>query len=295
MKAFGKLVAGLRKEQFDSQRGERWTQTTLAQATGLSQRVIATIEQGTRAKLETDVLVRLADAFKLNFLTRKEFFSLALEPDPLTTANSSLQSKIQTLLHMMASLPVPALLHDDFYDILAVNSLSIAFNISLAESVGITEPLPTVTEYNLLKMLFAPNSPHRKRLSPMWSDMSSTCVQLFYRYTLRHRSSKYFQTLCNQLLVYREFRQVWEAVHDGDVVEANNYQAFQTKHPYYGVTLWYHGVIISETPVGNLHLSLVLPANHAAFDAIAASRTTVSPAIYPLQPWPTAEKFPDLR
>ncbi len=293
-KQFGKLVASLRKEKIDPETGKRWTQDTLAIETGLSQRIIATIEQGTKAKLETDTLVDLADAFKLNYLARKEFFSFALAPEYSELSISQIQTKIHDLLDLMKHLQLPALLHDDYYDIVAVNSLSIAFNISTAESVGITEPVPITRDSNLLCMLFSPDSVHRQRLAPIWGSMSSTCVQLFHRYTLQHRSTHYFQTLFNQLVNYREFRQIWEVVNYGDGVEVGNYQSFQIKHPKYGTTQWQHGLTLSETPIGNLHLSIVLPANPAALEAIAAGIKVVRQGVYQLQKWPLAEKFPCL-
>ncbi len=55
-KKFGNLLAALRQEKFDPATGSRWNQKKLAEEAGVSARVVATLEQGTKTKLETDML-----------------------------------------------------------------------------------------------------------------------------------------------------------------------------------------------------------------------------------------------
>jgi transcriptional regulator with XRE-family HTH domain len=178
-------VADLRKEKFDPVSGHPWSQQSLADASGISPRIIATIEQGTKANIETDTLLRLANALRLNTSEKRMFFLLASASDIQDTSAVPLTETLQGLLSLIKELRLPALLYDDYLDILAVNSLSVAFNIGVAQAVGITDPFPITTEHNLLCLLFAPGAEHRQRLAPMWSVMARTCVQLFHCHTLR--------------------------------------------------------------------------------------------------------------
>ena len=78
-KQFGKLVAALRKEQYD-ENGDRFTQSKLAELilaqdpqTPLNDIVIGKIERGERTILDDQTLLNLADALKLTIGERRVF------------------------------------------------------------------------------------------------------------------------------------------------------------------------------------------------------------------------------
>ena len=82
-KQFGKLVAALRKEQYD-ENGDRCTQSKLAEwaqtldaTTPLNEVIIGKIERGERTILDEYTLLNLADALKLAVGERRVFFMLA--------------------------------------------------------------------------------------------------------------------------------------------------------------------------------------------------------------------------
>lgn len=283
---FGRLLADLRQEMFDPVTGSRWSQKKLAQVAGLSPRIIATLEQGAKTKLETDMLWRIAQALRLNTLERREFFLLATAPEETDFDTNELRETWKGLLALMGTLCLPALLHDDFFDVLAVNALSVAFNVGAAQSVGITEPFPPPHEHNLLRMLFAPDSLQRRRLAPLWAVMARTCVQLFHCYTLRHRSSPYFQELLKELRGYREFRVFWEEITEGGPHEIATHHPFRIHHPEAGITEWCNSIITTATSLGDLHLSIVLPCNREAFEALSAGLKAVPRQVYALKEWP---------
>jgi transcriptional regulator with XRE-family HTH domain len=291
---FGQLVAALRKEKYDPATGHPWSQQKLASESGLSPRIIATIEQGTKAKIETDALLRLANALCLNTLEKRTFFLLASVTDIQETGAAPLRETFYGLLSLLKSIQLPALLYDDYLDILAVNSLSVAFNIGVAQTVGITDPFPITKERNLLCLLFAPDSEHRQRLAPMWSVMARTCVQLFRCNTLRHRSSPHFQDLLGRLRHYPLFRQHWEEVCNSGPAEIGNFHPFHIADPQRGATEWCNSIITTATQVADLHMSIVLPRNQAAFDALRVSVEATRLEGYQLEEWPTATKFPAL-
>lgn len=79
-KQFGKLVAALRKEQYD-ENGDRYTQAMLAEVilkqdrqTPLNDIVIGKIERGERTILDDQTLLNLANALKLTIGERRNFF-----------------------------------------------------------------------------------------------------------------------------------------------------------------------------------------------------------------------------
>jgi len=291
---FGALLAALRKERIDPISGRPWTQQLLAEASGLSPRMVANIEQGTKAHLETDALLSLAAALRLNTPEKRMFFLLAGSTATQDTDIAHLNKTLQGLLPLVKHLKVPALLYDDYLDIVAVNSLSIAFNIGVAQAVGVLDPFPVTQEHNLLRLLFAPDSEHRLRLSPMWSVMARTCVQLFHCNTLRHRSSPYFQDLLKQLRRYPAFRQHWEEICDSGSTEIGNCHPFHVPDPQHGMTEWCNSVVTTATAIADLHLSVVLPCNQAAFEALSVGAKTVQMEVFQLEEWPTAKKFPEL-
>jgi transcriptional regulator with XRE-family HTH domain len=291
---FGQLIAALRKEKFDPVSGHPWSQQSLADASGISPRIIATIEQGTKANIDVDTLLRLAKALRLNTLEKRMFFLLASASDIQATSAVSLNEALQVLLSLMKNLRLPALVYDDYMDILAVNSLSVAFNIGVAQAAGITAPFPITREHNLLRLLFAPDSEHRQRLAPMWSVMAQACVQLFHCNTMRHRSSPYFQSLLSQLRQYPTFRQHWDEVCDSAPIEVGNCHPFHIADPQRGTTEWCNSIITTATPIADLHLSVVLPCNQAAFEALAVGIKVVQMEVYQLEERPTADKFAEL-
>lgn len=76
-KEFGQIVAELRKGQFDLSSGKVWSQQTLADKIGVSDRLIAALEQGVKSHLDPELLGKLAKVFHLTTLERREFFALA--------------------------------------------------------------------------------------------------------------------------------------------------------------------------------------------------------------------------
>lgn len=291
---FGQLVAALRKEKFDPNSGSYWSQETLASATGISARIIATIEQGTKTKLETDTLLVLAKALQLNTLETRSFLQIALTPENAKINSIALTETYRNLIELIKTLQLPALLYDDYLDILAVNSLSVAFNIGVAQSMGITSPFPIPQDHNLLCLLFNPESEHQQRLAPMWTIMARTCVQMFHCHTLRHRSTPYFQSLLSQLRRYPVFRQYWEEICDAGSPEINCYHPFTIPTAQNEVAKWSNSVTTTVTPIADLHLAMVLPCNQAAFEALGVGLRAVPPEVYQLEEWPTVIKFPEL-
>jgi len=127
---FGKLIAALRKEQFDPVAGKPWTQQMLAQRTGLLPRTIGEIERGQKAIMDADTLLRLAQAFRLTTLERREFFAAATSVAAADVARDTCDAEriFQELWETMQQLYLPAVLHDAYFDLLAVNTLYRGFH-----------------------------------------------------------------------------------------------------------------------------------------------------------------------
>lgn len=103
----GRRVAGLRREE-------------LALVAGVSADYYARLEQGRATNVSEQVLVAVADALRLNDVERRHLSALVRGPDAAPTeqpprVRPALRSTIDALG------PVPTLLHDPIYDVLAIN------------------------------------------------------------------------------------------------------------------------------------------------------------------------------
>ncbi|HKV22389.1 MAG TPA: helix-turn-helix transcriptional regulator, partial [Mycobacterium sp.] len=104
----GRRVAGLRREE-------------LAMLAGVSADYYARLEQGRATNVSEQVLVAVADALRLNDVERRHLSALVRGPD---AAQADQTPRVRPALRSMIDAlgPVPALLHDPLYEVLAINT-----------------------------------------------------------------------------------------------------------------------------------------------------------------------------
>jgi len=208
---FGRLIAALRQYEVDPSSGRAWIQRTLAERANLPQKVIANIEQGRKAHLDADTLVRLADALQLTTLERREFFALATpvaSADVVRGAHDP-ADVLTEMLETLRALRLPAALYDPFYHIVAVNGPGRALH-SAAEVQPAAAP-PQPVNVNFLCLALVPHSPIRRDLQSIWDQFVRMHIHQFRVMTLRYRHTPYFQQLFAALSRYDEFRATWAA------------------------------------------------------------------------------------
>jgi transcriptional regulator with XRE-family HTH domain len=206
---FGKIVASLRKEQVDFTSGRSWTQAQLAEATGLTRKIVSKIEQGAQARLGREVLCALADAFHLTTLERREFFAAASEVTDaeIVRSNQCAQTILGQIWAMLESVRLPAYLFDPFGDVLGVNPALLAFhNLSLPD---LKAARSTDLGVNVLAQIFDPEGPLRRVLGAHWSAIALSNLQQWRAMTLRYRHTPRFQQLFAALSCYPDFDRLW--------------------------------------------------------------------------------------
>lgn len=170
----------------------------------------------------------------------------------------------------------------------------IASNIGIAKAAGIDEPFPAVQSYNLLWMLFSPESNQKPRLAPVWEAMAEAYVNRFYRFSLPHRSTPYFQTLFDELNRFAEFREIWKLASQSPNNIGFTQYPYHVTYPNGSVGSWYNTLATTHTSVGGLHLTMNVPANKVAVEKFTEGVSVVPQALFHFKEWLTPEKFPRL-
>lgn len=269
---FGQIIASLRKECLGSDTGRPWTQQQLAQATGLSERVIANLERGEKATIEGEILERLASAFRLTTLERREFFALAVEA--VSTAAEAPMAQSQAadqMLAIFANLLQPAFLYDDYFDIVAANHVALvlhgimpAWLDHLAEDHG---------RPNFLHVIFAGDSPMRRSMQVDWHLLAQHNLHQFRAMGLRHRHTARWNDLMARLRALPGFIGEWMIVHDAQADFYGRLRIHEYMHPQYGGL---HYAVLASTSyalANNLHLTTLLALDAHTFDLFAALQT----------------------
>ncbi|MBX3014974.1 MAG: helix-turn-helix transcriptional regulator [Caldilineaceae bacterium] len=286
-KHFGQLIAALRNEQFDPIVGRSWTQKTLAERTGLTERIVGEIERGQRVNLDAETLLALAKAFRLNTLERREFFAAVVEiEDKDVGVNKYAASEIlQELLETLLSIRLPALIHDPFFDLVAMNSLYRKFHSLLTDVLDKHES-DTLPTKNYLSLFFGNGTSFKQVAPQQWRQYVLRNLLQFRYTTLRYRHTGYYQTLFKTLYSDFSFRELWSQclyiVDDTySQVKTNNYYHHRHGQVNYAMTL-----TSTLTPYGYLYLSVLVPKNENTAQVIADLVNGHTLTIEKLSPWP---------
>lgn len=206
----------------------------LAQASRLSLRIVANLEQGKKATLDDDLLKRLASALQLTTLERREFFTVAIDVHGYVLAAPTFNAEetVGDLLDIFANLHQPTFLYDDYFDIIAVNHAALLLhNIepvwlqSLAEENG---------RPNFLHVIFAPDSPMRRSMQEEWNMLALCNLHQFRAMSLRHRHTTRWNDLMTRLRTLPDFTIVWMATHAAQEDFSSRLHQHQYVHPRFG-------------------------------------------------------------
>lgn len=296
-KAFGKLIAALRKEHFDED-GNRWTQARLAERaqqrnplSPLNDIIIGKIERGERALLDDQTLLCLADTLELTMGERREFFLAAtgLDNEQIYATDTEAGQILASVLHMLADIQLPALLVDNYLDVIAANAILI--KLYDAAQIDLRDRLDEPAGLNLLSFIFSADfAPPRQQMTQrQWNNFAIGNVIYFRRVTLRARMTAYFARLFRQLRRNREFRWFWEQVFYEEKRYFVGGESFQLGTSGDSRFSFLTTPLVTLTPFGNLEIITHVPRNvetAAAFYQMAAE----SPArAFQYAPWPKVD------
>jgi transcriptional regulator with XRE-family HTH domain len=275
---FGTLVASLREDM-------RWTQMELAEKSGVDISVISNIERGERRTLLKDnILVKLADGFRLTSMEKMEFLFAASgvteiekvrnETSP-TKAQFNAGTFIEETGRQIARIALPAFITDAFCDILAVNQCVIGGYNEMSYVFQSDSNFPDIIGNDSLERLALIN------------------VRYFRRRTLRVRCKPYFRILLNELLnnkKYPAFERCWRRILFEDI---DDFSLPIHRSPE---TVYAHSFVSTETlfaltPFGELYLHQLVPLNRKTAERMAKISKKVGEGYELLAAFPDKRKL----
>ncbi|MCO5183289.1 MAG: helix-turn-helix domain-containing protein [Anaerolineae bacterium] len=252
-KTFGQLVAALRCAQFDLVDRKRWTQCHLATRANLSPRTIGEIERGDKTIIDAEILVRLADALRLNSTERSQFFALAI---PTTKRDvwgdgESVDVPWQIGLRLIEQVQTPAVLHGPVYELLAVNKAWLRLHrLSRLDVVQ----LNAAGRYpNLLALVFNTASPFKAIFAQQWAQLARQSVEALRVYSFPYRHTAYWRELLAVLTAFPDFARYWQEALQRD--EPLPFKVFDYHHPEHGRLHYIVQTAVVDTVAGHLYLS----------------------------------------
>lgn len=121
---FGVLIAMLREDM-------EWTQSELAEYSGLDTAIISQIERGVKKHFDPELLFCLANSFHLTTIERREFFlaasginekRLIRQPSAaLATDTVDAEKVLRKMIAIIEAQRLPAFIMDVYSDVLALN------------------------------------------------------------------------------------------------------------------------------------------------------------------------------
>lgn len=285
-KDFGQLVAVLRREQLDNE-SKQWTQERLAQEAGLDIDVLGNIERGKRSFLKADMLLGLANAFRLTNEERKEFFLAAHafdEPEAVYGGNN-LETTLRELVHRVEHAPLPAYLIDVYCDILACNQHVLTLLGLTPEHLRQTPDHPIVAA-NMMRFVFASEFDQRAYM-PHWHAYAYQNINIFRALSLRYRTEPYFLSLIAELRKWPLFRHYWfkfyedierDPVVDNETIVANS--------PQWGALSFFSTSCTAVTSAGALMFYVYVPADARTAAVFMDISAQSEQRVYQFSSWP---------
>ncbi len=289
-KDFGKLVSALRQDM-------EWTQFNLAEYADIDLAVISQIERGAKKHFEPELLVKLANAFHLTTLERKEFFfaSTGIQPNKivrqpsaaLVTDTLDADKSLTKMVDLVGQLRVPAFLLDVYSDVLAINQITAAF-FHIPQFMFETADY-TVGGYNAIRLVFGKELAARSKITENWDGYALRTMRFFREVSLRYRARPYFQRLMKAFrspVEYPLFDRYWKLASSVEQDREANVDLFSYTHVDYGRLNYATATTVSLTPYGELLLNQYLPLDDPTsrvFDQLSAQ---CGQGAIRLAPWP---------
>ncbi|NJN68412.1 MAG: helix-turn-helix transcriptional regulator [Chloroflexaceae bacterium] len=286
-KDFGQLVAALRREQTDDA-GKQWTQEQLSQEASLDIDVLGNIERGRRAYLGAEMLLSLANAFRLTNEERKEFFLAAHafdQPETIYRESNDPQVALRELVRRVEHTALPAYLIDHYCDILACNQVVLNLLGLTPDHLRQTTDHPIVAA-NMMRFVFAPEFDQREYM-PHWHTFAYQNIMIFRTLSLRYRTEPYFQSLITELRKWPLFRRYWfklyEDIERDPVV---NNETIVTNSPLWGALSYFSTSCAAMTSAGALMLYVYVPADTSTADVFTDISRQSEQVVHQFVSWP---------
>jgi transcriptional regulator with XRE-family HTH domain len=289
-KEFGKLVAALRQDM-------EWTQYQLSEYGHLDLPLISQIERGVKKHLEPELLVKLANAFQLTTLERKEFMFAATgvgsdqivrQPSAaLVTDSLDADRALAKMVGLVERLRIPAFLLDVYADAIAINYIAFAFFQVPQDLLQNAASIPG--GFNTVRLVFGKDLTARSHFLDNWDYYAISTMRFFREASLRYRARPYFQYLIKAFRnpeEYPLFDRYWKFVSSVEDDRDANFEQFSYTHDAFGPLHYATATTVCLTTYGELLLNQYLPTDErtkALFDQLA---TQSGSGVIRLAPWP---------
>ncbi len=291
-KNFGKLIISLRLENIDL-RDTPWSRQKFAKEANIYPEILSNIEIGRRTTIQPDLLISMANALKLTSAERREFFMAAADIDEELTYHKTETPKkaLEDLLAMMGKLRQPALIVDPYFDIVAINQMSMDGYRINPGSFSNSAANPAIS-CNLMRFLFSSEFNAQKAAFGAHKEkLDANIVSLFRAASLRYRTTKYFENLYPQLLELSEFKshihrkRQWPEEHYTDNI------FFYLKHPQMGEIRVASMSVSASSTAGELRLFIFTALSDESVKIFANLTKHENYIFQPLPKWPQKDEL----
>lgn len=287
---FGQLLAALRQDL-------GWTQFQLAEFSELDIAVISQIERGVKKTFEPHILFRLANALQLTTSERREFIlaSTGLDESQIvrqpamsvTTDTHNLRKMLDRLVAMTGEILLPAFLCDVYGDVLAVNSIMLAFYNIPPVMFETAASIPG--GYNTVRVNFGKDMVGRTRVLDNWEQYAVNSMRTFRENSLRYRYKPYFKYLMKAFrnpAEYPFFDRFWKLVSSMEEDKAGNVDYFAYHHAEFGNLKYIASATTTSTSYGELGLYYYLPCDTHTDTIFTQLKETAGADVVRLASWP---------
>lgn len=287
-KEFGKLIAALREEhiEFSAKGMGVWTQAKLAKEANLPEKAISQIEQGRKMNLDAQTMTQLAHALKLTAGERIELFAAAAEvgADPAYLLREQAAPALQTLIKLIGEIRLPAFICDYYTNVLASNTLALA-TLHIPESL--IQAAPTLSSgFNLLRVVFAAESPFRTLMGDQWTERAEGSLHYFRATTLRYRHTAHFRTILAELSELPAFRELWFTTQNYAEEFSPTWTTYTYQHPEFGQVSFIAHMSTTSTEHGALYLTTYLPCTKETTETFETFIRRHGQGVRRLAQWP---------
>jgi len=285
-KKFGRLVAALRQEM-------GWTQAQLAQFARVDYPLVSQVERGVKSLLERELLLKLAEAFQLTTLERREFFlaSTGLESGQLVRSPvggaAEAEQSLRRMLDLLESLRLPAFLLDAYTDVLALNFTAFAFFQIPPEMMAGAMQVPG--GMNALRLVFGRELAARSHMISNWEFYALSTMRFFRGTSLRYRATPYYEYLMKSFRdpsEYPLFERYWRMVSAVDQDRDGTYERFEYDHDSFGHLSYEVVTTVCLTPEGELYLNQYIPTDDSTWKTFEGLAARSGMGVIPAAPWP---------
>ncbi len=289
-KEFGKLIAALREEhiEFSAKGIGVWTQAKLAKEANLPEKAISQIEQGRKMNLDAQTMTQLARALRLTTGEQVAFFATAAEvgADPKYIMREPAAHSLQTLTKLIGEIRLPAFICDPYANVLAANTIALAV-------LKVPEPMinsaPTLASgFNLLRVVFSPESPFRQFMGEHWSERAEASLHYFRASTLRYRHTQRFRAILAELSELPFFRDLWFTTQNYAEDPMPGWTTYTYTQQELGNVSFIAHISVTLTDQGALQLTTYLPCTKETAEIFETFIRRQGLGVRRLAQWPHA-------